>query len=399
MRTSSKLVLLVLSLMLLSIIVLSPPPPFSPLAITSVAIATATNPNNNNIDKSPSFPNREIIDPRIDWIHLANRTVTKQGDRSTDIASVDYSSDGQNLNATLWVYFPFKVNQSNPNEGVRYGILIDADFDQTTGYGGIDYRVEIRRDNQSEKWSNILEKWSHYGKTRVLSNKTISYTSFSKEEANYITLSGDLDSMFSPKKYRAIFYGQAIREGSYITDFTRWVAIPPVNVDISTSPSSVELRKGEEKTIEVKVNSTHGYEPIVSLSTKKSNDIQFDLHNDTLRIPSYGVASTPLTITSSNDARLGPSTLLILANSTFPPEELIKANTSNILGSVKPENIFTQSALQVTLLEPLTLIDNVSDFWNKLGAPISFIYGIIAGVSPWFFTKIRERLSKKRGRQ
>jgi hypothetical protein len=63
---------------------------------------------------------------------LTNRTVTKQGDRSTDIESVDYSSDGKSLNATLWLYFPFKSNQSNLNEEVDYGMFIDADFDRTT---------------------------------------------------------------------------------------------------------------------------------------------------------------------------------------------------------------------------------------------------------------------------
>jgi hypothetical protein len=418
---------------------------FSPLAITSVAIATATNPNNINIDKSPSFPNQEIIDPPTDWIYLANRTVTKQGAPSTDIASVDYFSDGQNLNATLWLYFPFKVNQSNPNKEVRYGMLIDADFDLTTGttgFGGIDYKVQIRWDNQSKKWSTVLEKWSHLGKTRVLSNKTIPYISFSNEGAHYVTLSADLDSMLSPKKYRVIFYGEAIREESYITDFTRWIAVPPVELEVSTSP--VELRKGEQKTIEIIVNTTQGYEPKVILNTNSTSDYltlgfaQNDslsvsdliLRNGlitkedldkvfstssvsnvtTLRMPSYGIATTRLTIDSSEDASIGQYTLFIFANSFFPPEEFIRPkpftenHTADSLPPLSSENIFTQSAsenkftksaLLVTLQEPLTLIDNISDFWNKLGAPISFIYGIIAGVSPWLFTKIKERLSKK----
>ena len=132
----------------------------------------------------------------------------------------------------------------------------------------------------------------------------------------------------------------------------------------------------------------------------QSNDIRSDFkQNDTLRIPSYGVANIPLTITSSDDTRLGPSTLFIFANSTFPPEELIKAKTSNVSGflppSVKPENMITQSSLLVTIQEQLTLPDQIKEFWSKVGDPLVFFYGILAGISPWIYTKIKERYKKK----
>ena len=61
------------------------------------------------------------------------------------------------------------------------------------------------------------------------------------------------------------------------------------------------------------------------------------------------------------------------------------------------ENIFTQSSLLVTLKEPLTWIDFVSDFWDKLGEPLSFVTGIIMGhIGPWAFIKIRERLKNRK---
>ena len=382
-------------------------------ALFPTAVFATTN-NEGNIDRSPSFPNQEITDPHLDWIDLKNMTFTNQGDRSTDIESVDYSSDGQTLNATLWVYFPFKPNHSSSaNENVNYGMFIDADFDQTTGYGGIDYKVEISWDNQSKKWTKVLEKWSHYGETKVLSNKTIPISSFSEDGAHYVTLSADLDAMLSPKKYKMIFYGEVKREGSYRTDFTRWVAIPPLELTVSASPNVVELRKGEQKTIEVKVNTTQGYEPTVNLfATSPSKNIIFDFtQNDTLnkpvftfRIPSYGVATTPLTISAIKNASVGPYSLFVFANSSFPPEEFIKpksflaqkSSTSFFPSSaISLENIFTQSSLLVKLQNPLTLADNISDFWTKLGAPISFVYGIIAGISPWIFTKSKGRLNRR----
>jgi hypothetical protein len=214
--------------------------------------------------------------------------------------------------------------------------------------------------------------------------------------------------MLSPEKYKVVFYGEVRREGSTRTDFTRTVAIPPLELFVSTSPNSIELKKGEHKTIEVRVNTTQGYEPTVNLIAKsQSKNIVFDftqndtsnIPNFTLRIPSYGVATIPLTITSSKDASIGPYTIFIFANSSFPPEEFIKPaeitekSTSNFLPSSAREfeNIFTQSSLVAALQEPLTTMDQISDFWSKLGEPISFLYGILAGISPWIFTRIRER--------
>jgi hypothetical protein len=383
------------------------------IAAGKVFASDDTEPNDTTI--SPAFPNEEIIDPNTDWIDLETRNYTKGGDRSTDIESVDYFSDGKTLNATLWLYFPFKMQPRLSDEDVNYGMYIDADFDESTGYGGIDYKVELGWNNQSKQWTKVLEKWSHFGEELVLDNQTLSPNSFSKPGAHYVRLSTDLDAMLSPKKYKVVFYGEVRREGSMRTDFTRSVAIPPLELTVSTSPNSVDLRKGEQETIEVRVNTTQGYEPRVNLIAKsQSKNIVFDFtQNDTsnipvfsVRIPSYGVATVPLTITSTENSSIGPYTLFIFANSSFPPEELIKPegftqdSASNFLphSARISENIFTQSSLAATLLEPLTAVDQVSIFWEKLGAPISFFYGILAGISPWIYTKIKERVKNNKNK-
>ena len=146
---------------------------------TSAAAIPATTPTTPS---SPIFPNHEILDPKVDWIDLKTRNFTRGGDCSTDIESVDYYSNGNTLNATLWLYFPFKVQPRSSDENVNYGMYIDSDFDETTGFGGIDYKVEIGWNNQSKQWTKVLEKWSHFGESVVLSNQSIPYTSFSKEE-------------------------------------------------------------------------------------------------------------------------------------------------------------------------------------------------------------------------
>jgi hypothetical protein len=359
---------------------------------------------------SPSFPNQEITDNVRDWIVTKNATQTRHGDRSTDIEAVDYHSDGNRLNAILWLYFPFQVEPNPLNEEVDYGMYIDADFDETTGWGGIEYKVETSWDNQTKKWSQVVEKWSRNGDELVLQNITIPHTQFSKKDAHYVRLSVDLDTLLSPERYKVIFYGDVRRNGVLIADLTRTAAVPPLELSLSTSPNFVEMRKGEPKTIEVKVNTTHGYEPTVDLVANTQSKY-LNLHftgNDTiirsdyrLRIPSYGVATIPLIITSNENASVGPYSIFLFAKSSFPPEEflkprLVKKNITSFLPAsvIASENIFTQSSLLVTLNEPLTWADNLGDLWSKVGGPFSFFAGLVTGhIGPWIFNKIRNRHS------
>ena len=110
----------------------------------------------------------------------------------------------------------------------------------------------------------------------------------------------DLNSILYPNKYKVTFYAETERNGISVTDFTRWVAIPPLQIALTTSPTSLVLRPNENKTIELKVNATEGYQPIVLLSTysgpANNNKIKSDIKFKQLQIPSYGVATTPLFI-------------------------------------------------------------------------------------------------------
>src|SRR5919106_3850886 len=87
-------------------------------------------------NESPSFALEEIVDPELDWIDMTNRSEVRYGDRSTDIEVVDYYSDGKTLRAILWLYHPFQPNQSKLNQETDYGMFVDADFDESTGFGG-----------------------------------------------------------------------------------------------------------------------------------------------------------------------------------------------------------------------------------------------------------------------
>jgi hypothetical protein len=81
-------------------------------------------------------------------------------------------------------------------------------------------------------------------------------------------------------------------------DSSKWVYVPPPEFAISTSPAVlVDVRAGEQKTIEVQVKSTEGFEPYVHLYSPTQQSyyyLRFDFKYDKLRIPSFGIITTPL---------------------------------------------------------------------------------------------------------
>jgi hypothetical protein len=96
---------------------------------------------NDDHSDSNAPVNGEIRDPVFDWINMKNGqrvTTSSNVERSTDILSVDYNNNDKFLNSTLWLFFPVK-GKPLKFEHIDYGMLIDADFDKSTGFDGIDY--------------------------------------------------------------------------------------------------------------------------------------------------------------------------------------------------------------------------------------------------------------------
>jgi hypothetical protein len=362
--------------------------------------------------KSPSFRNQEILDPLRDWIDLRTKTLTTQGDRSTDIESVDYYSDKNILNATLWLFFPFQVNQFHLNEEVNYGMYIDADFNENTGFEGIEYKVELNWNNRSKTWNKLLEKWSHFGEIIVLYNKTIPYANFTKQDAHYVLLSQDLGDMLSPEKYKILFYAEARREGSLITDFTKWIAVPSPQLDISSPQNFITMRPGEAKTIQLNLTATSGFEPIVRLAPLVRDEQMgpnIKLNPPYIPMPSFGKATSSVTITAPSDSTTRQYWVPITGDVSFefrPPtsSRLGQFSEINFLPeSVSPQNSSFVYTLIVSV-EPPTLNDNLNQIreeltvlWEKNVNIIIVIIGIfLTPFGAWAFDKLIKKERKKR---
>ena len=238
---------------------------------------------------SSSFPRQDIKDSAFDWIDVDNQTKSYKGDPSTDISEVTYFSDGRFLNSTIWLLFPFKVPTAN-YETLNYGIMIDSDFNNKTGTGGIDYQLEIRWNKTTKNWSRVLTEWSSAVGGKVL-DQTQNFTGFSKNQSYYVLLSLNLNEILNPERFRALFYAESrLHNGPLVTDFTKWVIIPPPIVQISISPPSVTMKQGERRTIELIINSTPTLEPDIRLNSPNYLHSDLDLHFSTLalKVPSDG---------------------------------------------------------------------------------------------------------------
>ena len=157
-------------------------------------------------------------------------------------------------------------------------------------------------------------------------------------------------------------------------------------------PASIELTKGERKTVEVKVNSTEGYTPLVNLSAQvQDREIFPNFRFGNLTVPSYGIAGIPLTVSATNNAQIGPTTLLIFANSNFPSEELLKIADTQ---PVEPYNVISRSSIALFVREPPDWTEQISNVWSKIGDFTNFLYGIIAGLSPFIYTQVRKHYTK-----
>jgi hypothetical protein len=345
---------------------------------------------------SPVFGRQTIIDDSADWLDVWRGRHTENGSDFTDIEAANYYSDGRVLNATLWL--PSFRETPALDKRVNYGMYMDSDLNNQTGINGIDYKVEIQWDNKTKTWTRVFEEWSTNGKSRVLRNET-NYQGFYGKEGDYVLLQADLADMLSPSRYKVLFYAEEIKGLNWIMDSPKWIYIPPPEFVVLTFPRSVDLRAGEQKNVEVQLNSTNGFNPSFHLFTTGSadaslqgekeqhEDVTLTFEFDESRIPSYGVATTPLIVTASGDATISPRTSFIFANFTFPSEEFfVKPIGSSEGTKIESENKIVPYSLAINVNEALTPIDQLSEFWGKLGNLINFVYLVGGAAATWLFT-------------
>jgi hypothetical protein len=360
---------------------------------------------------SPAFNRQEITDDFHDGIHL-NRMVEGQTkghyndtlDESTDIQKITYFSNGTVFTATLWLASGFEEKPSANGSivAVIYGILIDADYNQVTGKEGVDYQVEIQWSNETQTWNKGIIEYSSPVHNRTFDIKE-DYTGFYKNDERYVLLSVNLDDILSPNPYKAMFYAGAIYNNSDMKiDLSTWVDISPPIYSISTLPNPVVVRQGEQKIIGAQLKSTTGFVPDVIdfMPVQNFSSIELEFIRDKLNKSSYGIEPAPFRIDVPKNAQVGQYVIPIRANistgSTFPYYKFVEFSNVNL-----PSNsteILTKghkialANLTVSVVEPLSIQEQLRDFWSIYGGPINLIgAGLAGGLTTYLIDYLKSR--------
>jgi hypothetical protein len=364
---------------------------------------------------SPTFAHQEIKDDVNDILQVNgdNFTATKVGrhyyhpiDRSSDIESVDYSSDGKFLNATMWLaggihQYPENVSQ------VIYGMLIDVDSNRATGRDGVDYQVEMQWNIKTKTWIRFFTQYSTQGEPRDL-DENLNYSKpFFDNGSHYILLYAELAAITSPDKYRVAFYSEIIHDISdSVVDYTNWVDIPSIQYVISTTPeNSITLRQGETKDIGISLKTNSGPVPVLNYLLENHTAINLEVaslnSNQPFQPADFKIIVPPTATT-------GEYTIPIRANisveSPFPSSFLnLKYFNLKRDGILTPYSNLTAHGyiapltnLTMTVLQPVTAQQQFKELWDIYGQPISiFAGGFIGGATSLIFDKLKRKRERK----
>lgn len=355
---------------------------------------------------SPQFERQEVRDGKADWIDMltgeTSETRYLDGPSYTDIHSINYLSDGRTLNATFWlnsISELFEGNDFSKINQLYYGILIDSDFNNDTGYQGIDYQVEIKWNDTSNKWIRSFNEFSAGGHARNISNIDTDHKNFYNKKSGSIILGLDMKPMLFPDKYRLFFYAYSLSNGTYLLDAVRWVYVPPPEFTISTKPEVLLLVPGERKNINVEINSTTGFQPQVSLIVDNiPKGVNLTIADTKIPVPPYGYATTMLTFNADPAALSGTRTFFILANisflnSTFHSPITNPITRENPILKIDSENIMKRFPIVLTITDPVPLSEIVrtwlADWFNPLTGTWTTLTTIASGILGWRIWKRR----------
>ena len=382
---------------------------------------------------SPSFELQELINENRQWVQTYGNSTEGLKTSYTDILSTNYISDGKTLNTTVWLYSGFSNSSSAYDEiynasdaysnlssaKLSYGILIDSDANTRTGYNGANY--DFYAELYEGKLNVYLYQLSSTGGYKLVGSK--SNLTFSHAESpvgpGYVNLNLDLSSIGYPSEYNLLFYSAESIGSNEVRQFTNWVTIPPPSLEISTSPSDISIRQGEEQMIPARIKSTSGFSnDVINITLGVTNNFndnfndyiigssfnssEFDVHIQRNQPPlikigvpnqtPLGIYTIPLivTIREPSMATATKPTFTAPLGGTVDPKFALSVKYPTVGYLTKPIN------LTVTVIPPKGIGDQFKDFWATYGQFIGIFAGaFVDAFAKQMFDKAKQREEKE----
>lgn len=185
-----------------------------------------------------------------------------------------------------------------------------------SSYGESIFDNQIIWDTSSLKWDNFLMETSPKKQFFKVINQTNNFTAFYQPDNNYVEFANDLKTMNFPEKFRILFYTKYdyIKDGRYcpLVDIGDWGFVPTPEFNVTTSPSSLNLRPGDQKDIRltVKSNAQEDFD-IQFFAGESDKGVNATFSPKDMTVPVSSEAITNLKVKALANASLGPTTLPI----------------------------------------------------------------------------------------
>jgi hypothetical protein len=260
---------------------------------------------------------------------------------------------------------------------IGYYMLIDLN---SVYDAGLDYWI-LKEWTPESNWTETNSELSYAG-PKILETYDLTYNN---SYENFVDFSLDLGSIGLPNQYNVIFFADTYLAdiNCYLGDVTNLIAIPPPQFILSVTPSSLELRPGDEKNMQLKINSNTSINSNIYLSTysDKDNEIKANLTSTLISLLPFNTATSTLKVKALENATQGAYTLPISMNISFPKSfKLISSGKTINLNNSRDISINKNSSIIITVLPPFTSSEILDNFVKTWISPISGLWTFVAGV-------------------
>lgn len=385
---------------------------------------------------SPSFPRQVQIEPPHEWQYFPlsvdyNCTGIAHSVQIPQMTGVSYFSDGKVLNATIWLSDALEIRPTPsvlriPTYTMGIGII-----QSYSTSAKVDYAITVQWNPLSQTWSRTLEEFLANG-TRILQQDN-NYTDFDNiANKGYVNLSLDLSDISSPAQYFIAFLGFDTDTSKrpicgLVGNIGRQIYVPPPDFSISVSPNPLQIKQGEERTIELRANSSSLVKPLLSISkVNEPQGVDISISPSSAYIPAGGMATSLVKVKANDSAEPGPRNIEIHSNISFPvtfnAAELVgvrelgirestiqvaralDSEASEIQGLDQSQNNSSTGSNNMSsiisprpsyfsiIITPYSAEERFRDFWNTYGGIVGLIGGgFAAGLSALIIDRLRKK--------
>ena len=343
-----------------------------------------------------------IYEPDESRITIANTTKCSSNLIPSDIISANVVIGEKFINSTLWFSNPFFVNYPENVVGVTYSMsivdnsevslpLYTLAISWSKSYGWQKTLYQHSLSNNSSRPLTPITNYSSnlYGNVSSIEhNKEFGYVDIILDKTNRINLPNDYNILF----HSLIFDD----ESCYKLDlFDKIFDVPYVD-SILNSSEKIDIRPGEEKTFEIRVQSTPGSKPIINfLDVNQSADLYLHFTQSEVQSNSDGAAFTLAKLKSSPDIDPHLYTIPIHYNVTtksFVAHPLMfKSNRVIQIGETEPrENL---DYLTINILPKESLAEYSESLFKSYGGWLNLALSFIIG---WIGVYAGSRIYKRK---